>query len=299
MDADCKDAVIADIKAIPHAQRSPDGESNLSVGSIAGIAKKKNLKRSTDDENAHRSSKEKKISDDCSDDVTNCITEKTDEGENGTQPSGSNAVETLYKDGIWARCFGTTGQIAVEITMLSERQKYTTADWQRPHTEDMVGADRYSPSTFIVQDIPVALYSFPFLNEVGLLYKFRTIPAYFYDGSDDEQLTNKLDFSKEWLHNPEIKDDTTQLNNPTREQIVARLRHLQRKFPDFLLPWNEGLLRYGIEDVVGILVPVERKPNIENVALLREGLKEAGVDDARLRLYGYDDDQGSLTPVVL
>lgn len=211
----------------------------------------------------------------------------------------SDDVVKAFKNGVWVR---TLVDIDAEIAVLDKRRTYTAVDWNLTHIPAARANPkftRYSPAHFMVEGIPVRMH---LPNHPGVIFRHDYRPAHFYDGSVGEVLTRTgdgdLDYTKEILDNGRGK--TCQLYYPSHEQIKAHLEKKHKEYaadsyyeenPDEVafLNWNEGLLRYGYHNIVGLYVNLEDSRCCKQAVVLRQKLQDKGVPFEASRFYQIVD----------
>ncbi len=205
-----------------------------------------------------------------------------------------------FSAGLWIR---TLVDIPSEMRILIKRKEYDHAAWCLSHTP-AAQADAlftpYSPAHFMADGVNAQLFKD---KAAGIIFKHKYRPAFFYDGCHGERLTRAddgdLDYTQEILNNRAAPDH--QLRYPSSAQIRALLQRRYEIFaadsyytenPDELpeLPWNEGLLRYGFENIQGIFVNLDSADACKQALLLRDMLDRiGGLPFEKLCFYQFKD----------
>ena len=103
-------------------------------------------------------------------------------------------LQQEHKQGLWIRCFSSS-QIETEVKNLSMRENLSEENLREVDTfKKTKNYTLFSPSTFIVRNIPIRI--FRSRSRIGVILKAapqRKIP-YWYDGQQREQLTSESSF---------------------------------------------------------------------------------------------------------
>lgn len=210
--------------------------------------------------------------------------------------------------GLWIRIIE---KIEAEVEILNRRNKLTVRQLalQRHTDTDLSSAyTNYSPSTFIVPGIPIDTYGGG-RGKVGVLIK-PTISSvsYWYNG-EHEELTRDMSYhlgaildneqAEGQLWEASIEEIARHIKEEMyekeRQDIIAR-RHkrldrygvLENAPIDISFTWNEGLIRYHKEQIVGICLCDEKLETIKAAFRLKELL------NISINFYAYSENNGSI-----
>jgi|GEM_PF-4476277 len=202
--------------------------------------------------------------------------------------------------GCWIR---KISNIHRELLNLRKREGQSSEELAgyRPMEEGELRNPRYTPyssATFVKGRLPVALFGSS--EDFGVIIRpLKRRIDYWYDGHREEltrdftfergkKLTNGQRKGQYWkITENAILDKLQQQFDNYRENLPRSEMDkydviLNNDLNNFILPWNEGLLRYQKQDIVGILVYPDSKNSARNALRLRKAL------DSGLLLYAYN-----------
>lgn len=196
-----------------------------------------------------------------------------------------------FEEGCWMRVISDPEK---EFSILEKRSHYSDKELGRLRHKNLENDPEdpfytgYSSATFVKLGMPICL---PETSPAGVIirrHRSQLIP-YWYDGHT-EKLTSHLDFSRNRLSNGNSEGEyneveETKIVGILSNSLCAKIKVegqgrrdrygvlRDHRLSDSFLPWNEGLFRYKMEDIIGIFLDPEDKESYKKALDLQRILR--------------------------